>query len=253
MLHLDKINQIKEEEELVREIDEKVSQTDSDDDIIEESEKAASEKNDIIKTIKNLLRKKEKGINTPVKEKKPFKFNVQKFMSSRAALVTGCLALIAVASYLNIRFSDDDMQTPAGDSILGSSSYVASNPVDDTDVAAQEDDYFAIAVINRQRVRDEAYEILETVATDNSADVEAKQSALLQMTQMAEEINSEANIESLVRAKGFEECVAVISGENANIIVECDTLGLNEVAQIKEIVYLESGVHPDNIKIIEKE
>ena len=37
-----------------------------------------------------------------------------------------------------------------------------------------------------------------------------------------------------------------------NIVVETKGLTINEVAQIKEIVYLECGVIPDNIKIIEK-
>ena len=53
-------------------------------------------------------------------------------------------------------------------------------------------------------------------------------------------------------AKGFEECVAIISGDNASIIVKSDGLLPNEVAQITEIVYEQAGILPTNMNIVEK-
>ena len=63
---------------------------------------------------------------------------------------------------------------------------------------------------------------------------------------------TEANIETLVKAKGFEECVAIINQDTANIVVSSEGLTPGEVAQIKEIVYEQAGIIPANIKIVEK-
>ena len=60
------------------------------------------------------------------------------------------------------------------------------------------------------------------------------------------------NIETLVKAKGFEECVAVISGEDASIVVKSDGLNAAQISQINEIVYAQAGIEPVNIKIIER-
>ena len=60
------------------------------------------------------------------------------------------------------------------------------------------------------------------------------------------------HIETLIQAKGFEECIAVISEGKATIIVKSDGLLASEVAQINEIVYEASGILPTDLKIIEK-
>ena len=178
---------------------------------------------------------------------------VLKFLNKRTTVLASCVLVIAIAGYLNIRYSNpaENIHKDAIENGAQSGNVIA----DSTDTAALEDteeDYFALAVINRERVRDEAIEMLKDVASSDITDVSAKNEAYVQMTQMANEIADEANIESLVKAKGFDECVAVISNDTANVIVQSDGLTINEVAQIKEIVYLESGVIPDNIKIIEK-
>ena len=84
----------------------------------------------------------------------------------------------------------------------------------------------------------------------NLSDVQSD--ALAQISQIAADIEREAAIESLVRGKGFSDCVAVISGGNANVIVRSSALLPNEVAQIQEIVYETAGILPANVKIIEK-
>ena len=186
-------------------------------------------------------------------DKKPFAL---KFLNKKTTVLAACVMVIAIAGYLNIRYSDPSKNLP--DNIVsdnaGEMSLNTEPETEHEEVVFEDtqDDYFALAVINRERVRDEAIEMLKDVAGSDATDVSAKNDAYAEMTRMANEIANEANIESLVKAKGFRECVAVISNDSANIIVESDGLTINEVAQIKEIVYLECGVLPDNIKIIEK-
>lgn len=121
------------------------------------------------------------------------------------------------------------------------------------DGADSGDTYFSAAVLSRQQARDEALEVLQTVLSSEDALEETKEQALADISRIALEIEKESNIEALVRAKGFAECVAVISGENASIIVKNEgELLQNHVAQIGEIVYEQTGILPVNVKILSK-
>ena len=114
------------------------------------------------------------------------------------------------------------------------------------------DTYFASSILSREQARDEAIEVLKTVVNNEAALESAKETALGDIARIASEIEAEANIETLIKSKGFEECIAVVTGSNANIIVKSDGLMQNELSQIKEIVYEQAGIDPVNIKIVEK-
>lgn len=182
-------------------------------------------------------------------QKKGFK----KYLNARTAVLTASVLIIAVAGYVNVKFS---VPPTNSDDLINGISMNALSPenldTENVNVENEAEDYFALSVINRERVRDEAMEMLLDLTNSDAVDAVAKLDAYTEMTRMANEITNEANIESLVKAKGFNNCVAVVSGEDVNVVVESEGLSLNQVAQIKEIVYLECGVHPDNIKIIEK-
>ena len=112
--------------------------------------------------------------------------------------------------------------------------------------------YFAEAALSRRRARDEAIDVLQLVISNDEALEEAKSVAMAEITQIAAEIENESNIESLITAKGFEECVAVINGSSCSVIVRTDDLLPNELVQIREIVYEQAGILPENLTIIEK-
>ncbi len=133
-------------------------------------------------------------------------------------------------------------QVPAGDN-------TATTPDADSGVVS---DYFAQMALERQKARDEAMEVLQNVVDSAQAEQTAKDEAYNKINQIADTIQQEANIETLIIAKGFEDCVAVISGDRVSVIVKTDGLLENEVVQIQEIVYLQCGVLPTNVQIIEK-
>lgn len=112
--------------------------------------------------------------------------------------------------------------------------------------------YFASAQLNRQRSRDEALETLQIVIDSSESMPDVKDEALERMINIASDIETEAIVEEMIKAKGFEECLAVISGENINVIVKSPGLLTNEIAQITEIVMDETNFSPENIKIVEK-
>ncbi len=113
-------------------------------------------------------------------------------------------------------------------------------------------DYFAQTILSRKQARDEALEVLKSVAASDSALPETIETALNDISQIAKDIENESNIETLIQAKGFDECIAVISEGKATVIVKSDGLLANEVAQINEIVYETAGILPTDLKIIEK-
>jgi stage III sporulation protein AH len=115
-----------------------------------------------------------------------------------------------------------------------------------------EDTYFSSIQIDRQRTRDEAIEVLKSVVDNQSSTETAKNEALAQINKLADIMEAEANIETLIVAKGFSECVAVISDGSASIVVKCDGLIPAQISQINEIVYEQSGIEPVNVKIIER-
>ena len=66
------------------------------------------------------------------------------------------------------------------------------------------------------------------------------------------DIQNEANIETLVKAKGFEECVAVISEDSVSVIVSAESLQASDTAKILSIVYETTGISPSKVSIINK-
>ena len=184
---------------------------------------------------------------------------LMKKLNRKAVIAAGAVVIIGVAVLLNFLLLPDDAVgeqkklDPAVDlsDVAGAVADVeaedASGEEADEDVA----DAFAQMTLDRQQARYEAMEVLNAVAESDTAVDAMKEEAMSEIQQIAKDIECEANIESLVKAKGFEECVAVISGDTAQVIVKTDGLMENEVAQISEIVYEQASIVPDNLKIIE--
>ncbi len=184
-------------------------------------------------------------------QKKPGKIKAFfKKIGLRNLVVICAVLLIGGAVGINyILYSKPNTDEPAGDVDIDLGD---TNIQDTLDKDENTSDYFAQTVLSRQQARDEALEVLQAVATNSSALPEAIDAALADIAQIAKDIDSESKIETLVRAKGFEECIAVISDDSATVIVKTDGLLASEVAQINEIVYEQSGILPTGLKIIEK-
>ena len=164
----------------------------------------------------------------------------------RTLIILCAVLLIGVAVYLNyhwfygdsddIGYGDNNMVGGEGD---GGTVNVST--------------YFSATQLSRQQARDEALEVLQNVVESEDALEETKQAAMAEIAEIALEIQNEANVESLVKAKGFENCVAVISGDKINVIVSSEEeLIASQVAGISEIVYEATGILPTNVKIMRK-
>jgi len=162
----------------------------------------------------------------------------------RNALIALAVLLIACAVVINVRLLSKDN----GDGYGNYDDVVNNQPSD----SGGSTDYFATSVVSRERTRDEAMQVLQSVVDDVNADEAAKAQALLDLTALANAMENESKIETLVIAKGFEQCVAVINGDKVSVIVKSEGLNAGQIAQINEIVYEQTGILPININIIEK-
>lgn len=177
-----------------------------------------------------------------------------KKVGKRNIVICAAVLLVAAAVCINwVLYSggDDPVEDlPSGNEQTGENTQTGTETDPETENVAS---YFASVQISRQQARDEALEVLQLVIDSDSAIESAKAEAIADVSRIADEIASEANIETLIKAKGFEECIAVINDGSANIVVKTDgPLMQNEVAQIMEIVVEQSGISPENIKITEK-
>ena len=142
-------------------------------------------------------------------QKKPSKVKAFfKRIGARNLVVICAVLLIGGAVGVNYILYSEPTNEPAGDVDIDLGD---TNIQDTLDKDENTSDYFAQTALSRQQARDEALEVLQAVATNTSALPEAVDAALADIAQIAQDIDSESKIETLVRAKGFEECIAVIS------------------------------------------
>ena len=173
----------------------------------------------------------------------------------RRAVVAGVLVLVAAAVWLNWRYSDSVADSGK---VLGESTLVSGREqVDDAEPTASEpetaeNDYFATARLSRKQARDSAISMLQEAELDENADEATLNEASAALQVLAAYTVAESQIESLVTAKGYADCVAFMGPESISVVVSApDGLDTADVARIKDIVMSETDFTPDQIKIVE--
>lgn len=180
--------------------------------------------------------------------------NVYNKIGKKNIIVALAILVIGGAVFANYMFFSDPVDTIGYGTGNMSDTYGADDigNIEASDVSDR-DSYFSTTVLSRQKARDEALEVLQTVVASAEAMDDTKAQAFADISQIAKDIENEANIETLVEAKGFSDCVAVVSGSMVNIVVKTDGLMQNDIAQINEIVYEQAGILPVNVKIVERQ
>lgn len=173
-------------------------------------------------------------------------------IGKRNLIIIGAVLLIGAAVCLNwILFANsgnDGYDYNAGAGADASGGDVADGGDKTSEVVA----YFTSTQVSRDRARDEALAVLQTVVDSSDTDSTEKSQALEDIATIAANIEAEANIEAMVMAKGFEQCVAIINDGMCTIVVMSNGLQPNQLSQINEIVFEQTGIKPVNIKYIEK-
>ena len=190
----------------------------------------------------------------------------------RNVIAAAIVLFVCGAVYLNWSYSQDTAagknlgeaalvgQTdPLQNAEEGNQDAAAQEGEADQDAAAQggqqtsgESSYFSTARLNRQQARDNALSLLQEAAEDEKADQAAVDEANAAIQTMADATVTEAQIENLITAKGYADCVAFMGADSISVVVSApDGLEAADVAKIKDIVVAETSYEPGQIKIME--
>ena len=169
----------------------------------------------------------------------------------RPAVVLAVLVLVGASVYLNWRYADNVAET---DKILGQATLVNENG-EGVSVAnnAAENDYFATARLSRKQARDSAISMLQEAEIDENATEDVCNEASQTLQVLAGYTVAESQIENLVTAKGYADCVVFMGSDSCSVVVASGEEGLTatDVARIKDIVINETQYTAGQIKIME--
>lgn len=166
-----------------------------------------------------------------------------------ALLVTVCAGI-----YLNWLYNEDqatmgltetlDTGKLMSEDLLVMGDEIVSEPV------STASEYFAAVRLSRQQARDEAVAVLqEAMAYDNKE----MDRSTVQLEQLVADALCESQIESLVIAKGYQDCVAYIAQEGISVAVATPEGGMDssDVAVIADIVMSQSDFSLKDIRVVE--
>lgn len=169
----------------------------------------------------------------------------------RNAVVGTILVFVCAAIFLNGKYAEKvDKPTK----VLGQSELVSTDGGGAAEVSANAEgkDYFASARLTRQQARDSALSLLKEASENDDVDAETASEAAKSIETLASYTLSEAQIENMVTAKGYEDCVVFMSEDGVSVVVSAGEEGLQteDIARITDIVKQETGLSAESIKII---
>ena len=179
----------------------------------------------------------------------------KKNLVAGAVLVTVCAGI-----YLNWIYTEENIATNltdtidtekvmSGDTLILSEDLAAIAAGEDLETTSE--DYFAAVRLSRQQARDSAIELLQEAMSYGDGRKEAESS--VELEDIVQTALSEAQIESLIIAKGYADCVAYMSPEGISVAVAAPEGGLQreDVAVIADIVISQSEYTLDSIRVVE--
>ncbi len=185
-------------------------------------------------------------------------------LKRKEIVAAALVVLVGMAGYLNwhyqdtITVRDGESYVEAGKR-LGEATYVMNDEkVEEKDVEETPvktpgavADYFENSRSEREISRSKSLDILNETAANESFDTEIRRKAQDKIISLAENVQNEAEIENLARAKGYDKICVYISEENVNITVQKDEFSEADAAKIQEIATEQLKISPNQIKIVE--
>ncbi len=186
----------------------------------------------------------------------------------RNAVVGAIVLFVCVAVYLNWNYEQQAGKTLGQAELVGAET---TDPLLEGAVATEEtpmegdeeegtttstvSDYFATAKLNRQQARDTALTLLQDAMSGDNVNEAMQEEANAAIQTMADYTVTEAQIENLVVAKGYADCVAFIGEQSLSLAVAQPEGGITDqdTAKILDVVMQSTDFTAAQIKIIEVE
>ena len=182
----------------------------------------------------------------------------KKNMVAAAVLVTVCAGIYVNWLYTEENAAASLAETLDTEKVMSDETLILSEDMaaiaDGVEVNTTATDYFAAVRLSRQQARDSAVNLLQdamaySTAAEGSKDVESA----MELEEIVQTALSEAQIECLIIAKGYADCVAYMSREGISVAVSSPEGGLQQedVAVIADIVLTQSDYSMDDIRVVE--
>lgn len=173
----------------------------------------------------------------------------KKNLVAAAVLATVCGGIYVNWLYSGEKAVSDLNDTLDADKLLSSDMVVMGDEIqDDTNTLSA---YFASVRLSRQQARDSAVSLLQEAMayTDDTQNTTAN----AQLEEIVQTALIEAQIESLIIAKGYQDCVAYISDDGISVAVAAPEGGLQgtDVALIADVVITQSDYTMEDIHVVE--
>ncbi len=178
----------------------------------------------------------------------------------RGILVAAVLMFVGASAWLNWSYNQrwgegsvalaeaEDEMTSAVNAMVGGGA-----KEEDTVLTTQVSDYFAKARLTRQQSRDQALSLLETAACAQTASQEVIDSAMNDITVMANWSLLESKIENELLAKKFADCVVYLTANGCTVAVPAPAEGLADaaIAQVTDAILANTDYSVSQINVIE--
>ncbi len=177
----------------------------------------------------------------------------RKNLVAGAVLITVCAGIYLNWYYAEQQTAADLTDTLDAEKVMSEEQLVMG----DAQVSITQDEnttmsqYFASVRLARQEARDSAVTLLQEAMAYNDDDQATTTNA--QLEDIVQTALDEAQIESLVIAKGYTDCVAYIADDGISVAVAAPENGLTEsdVAVIADVVLTQSTFSMDDIRVVE--
>ena len=173
-----------------------------------------------------------------------------KVFSKRHIVLASMVLMLAAAVWLNMKYSSfDSLKAESGN--YGSGNYLNDDKnLGEAIETGANTDFLASSKSERDNKRTELIADLTKKINDSSIDEALKKQSLSELTAIADNATKEKAIETVLKAKGFSNCLAIISSESVSVIVKKDKLLQSETLQIQDAVKSQTDVSLEKIKII---
>lgn len=197
--------------------------------------------------------------------------------NTRRATAVTLAAALAVAVYLNWQYArTGELADQTGDTLMVSASALITEdavldalPTESDAVSSANKNYgeaqlvsvannsgtkfFEEARLKREKAHDEALDTIQKTLKSAALSSEEKKDYSVQMTENLEDLHAENEIETLIKAKGFADCLCFLQAGRADLTVMTsgEPLTAAQVAQIRDIVMNKTSVTAQNITVVE--
>ncbi|HEX2926326.1 MAG TPA: SpoIIIAH-like family protein [Ruminiclostridium sp.] len=188
-----------------------------------------------------------------------------KFLKRKQIIVLSLVLMLVIAGYLQYKYNksaqySEDDSAHIGDAVYVNNQDSAQKGNVDTAAAGDEEktataskeanSFFAQAKMDRDVTRDKDIETMKGIYEDDMASKTAKSQAYEKMMKIVQINQKEANIETLIKEKGFSDVVALFSDDGSvDVVVKAPAISKADWAKIADIVARQGNVPFDKIVI----